>query len=620
MHRLLLPMILFAFIALPAGILAQTDLEITAPLPVSQLSDTVAVRGTVNLPDLQSYFLEVAAFEIETPHWIPVSLPQSEPVIDDILLMWNTRTLPDDIYRLRLHAITCDGQHHFAEVSPVRLVNGLTCPIALEADMPCPVVVAPTSPAIPALPTIPAESAVKPPDDPAIMPATEPSTPVISAAGACEDFTATFTVDASGFEMPWSAFAQGAFHAFSQDGVWAGDIPIFEHTSEVQFEARVDGNDVEWENVASGQTHWDSILDRLPLWIDSDTLVYEVSGYTVDVAPGHTRTYGDLTLGRATPQDMMDALGADQLDDDIQASLREEADEIAAEIVYIGELTTIDRHTNGNMAEMHIMVQAVYDGDGLLMGTFLWGQYGDCIGCGGQVGMTQQLGDWGVGWMVFTERTQTSLPPAECRQLFFAEDVAMTPTILTGVTATYRERREGVSFAWGDGQFIAVSLAVPERLLTYDDMEISDAMLSRETFDQEAINWQRERDAGQTSPFTIDMTYGVDIPAHEWRRVGVETITVAGITLDVVVHESTPTKTLWIQTDSAYGELQIISTRRTYRHIDTGLVVLRTHEDQHVSCTLCSGVEGDFYDRLLNGTDSYSQELVETNLALDSLP
>ena len=88
----------------------------------------VDVRGTVNPPDLQAYFLEVGAVGEAVSQWTPVTLPKTTPVIDGVIDQWLTSLVPDGVYQLRLHVQLRSGQSVFAMVGPIRVANELQRP------------------------------------------------------------------------------------------------------------------------------------------------------------------------------------------------------------------------------------------------------------------------------------------------------------------------------------------------------------------------------------------------------------------------------------------------------------------------------------------------------------
>lgn len=90
------------------------------------VTGTVLITGTVNPEGLQSYFLEVAVYEPDSedaPFWLPISLPSLAPVIDGTLGEWNTITVPDAVYQLRLHVVLTNGDNLYYTIAPIAVAN-----------------------------------------------------------------------------------------------------------------------------------------------------------------------------------------------------------------------------------------------------------------------------------------------------------------------------------------------------------------------------------------------------------------------------------------------------------------------------------------------------------------
>ena len=107
------------------------DANISFPPPVYVVSESVDIRGTVTLPNIQNFFIEfrelvldeTAASPQEEAPWFPATLPQTQPVTDDILGRWNTFIPPDGLYEIRLKINIDGGDLVYARVSPIRVEN-----------------------------------------------------------------------------------------------------------------------------------------------------------------------------------------------------------------------------------------------------------------------------------------------------------------------------------------------------------------------------------------------------------------------------------------------------------------------------------------------------------------
>jgi len=143
----------------PVTELVNPSANISFPPPVYLMRGDIEIRGTANLPDQANYFLEFRPLEILTEEtdenrpWFPATLPDSEPVIDDVLGIWNTRTAPDGLYELRLTINIQGGVPQFFRVSPLRIEN--EPPAFVQVPTIQPALALPTSTAVINIPSRP---------------------------------------------------------------------------------------------------------------------------------------------------------------------------------------------------------------------------------------------------------------------------------------------------------------------------------------------------------------------------------------------------------------------------------------------------------------------------------
>lgn len=137
---------------------ANPNAIITWPPPVFVVSGEFAVRGSANLPNMTSYFLEYRALNAdltvpdEDAPWFPATLPSAAPVLNDALGVWNTTTEADGLYELRLIINVRGAVPVTFRVSPVRILNAPP-PFAAVAS-PTPQIILPSpQPPILATPT-----------------------------------------------------------------------------------------------------------------------------------------------------------------------------------------------------------------------------------------------------------------------------------------------------------------------------------------------------------------------------------------------------------------------------------------------------------------------------------
>jgi len=120
----------------PATESTDPNFAIIFPPPVYVLNSTVEIRGSANLPNMSSYFIEFRPLVLNTTGiptptpdpdseapWFPASLPQTSPVEDGVLGTWNTNTAPDGLYEMRLTINLANGEQNYFRVSPLRVDN-----------------------------------------------------------------------------------------------------------------------------------------------------------------------------------------------------------------------------------------------------------------------------------------------------------------------------------------------------------------------------------------------------------------------------------------------------------------------------------------------------------------
>lgn len=107
--------------------------HISFPPPVYVVRDSVDIRGSVTLPAMRNFFVEFRPLlldmemmddeEAADNQWFPATLPRIESVVDDVLGTWNTVTLRDDLYEIRLTVNTGGEMPEYFRVSPIRVEN-----------------------------------------------------------------------------------------------------------------------------------------------------------------------------------------------------------------------------------------------------------------------------------------------------------------------------------------------------------------------------------------------------------------------------------------------------------------------------------------------------------------
>ena len=140
--------------------MVSAEANISFPPPVYVVRDSVDIRGTVTLEGMRNFFVEFRPLSLgamtdeemdEENQWFPATLPRIAAVEDDVLGSWNTVTLRDGLYELRLTINTEAEEPSYFRVSPIRVENSppafvVVEPVAVEAVAEEPAVEATTVP------------------------------------------------------------------------------------------------------------------------------------------------------------------------------------------------------------------------------------------------------------------------------------------------------------------------------------------------------------------------------------------------------------------------------------------------------------------------------------------
>jgi hypothetical protein len=114
---------------LPQPVLAQerADLDIASPEAGQIVQGLVIVSGTVTVLGFSSYELSFAYMDDPTGTWFTLQ-NSSQPVFEGELGVWDTTTLTDGDYSLRLRALLLDGSVQETIVTDLRVRNYTAVP------------------------------------------------------------------------------------------------------------------------------------------------------------------------------------------------------------------------------------------------------------------------------------------------------------------------------------------------------------------------------------------------------------------------------------------------------------------------------------------------------------
>lgn len=99
------------------------DVRITYPVDGSQIAGYVTVTGSASHPRFLQYALEWGPEPNPGNLWYPITAPRAVPVLNGILGAWNTTSVSDGTYRLRLHVWLSDGTDTAFVVGAIRISN-----------------------------------------------------------------------------------------------------------------------------------------------------------------------------------------------------------------------------------------------------------------------------------------------------------------------------------------------------------------------------------------------------------------------------------------------------------------------------------------------------------------
>lgn len=108
---------------------------ITSPANGEQLFGLATISGSAEHPSLfNSYTLEYDSLGDTVEQWFLVQERVTQQVQNDVLGAWNTNSVPDGVYQLRLRVYLNDGQSGDFIVSNLRVINSEPTPVPTAAS------------------------------------------------------------------------------------------------------------------------------------------------------------------------------------------------------------------------------------------------------------------------------------------------------------------------------------------------------------------------------------------------------------------------------------------------------------------------------------------------------
>ncbi len=114
------------------------DVRISYPVDGSQVAGYLTIVGSASHPRFLQYALEWGPHPNPSNLWYPLSGPQRRTVINGGLAAWDTRTVNDGTYQLRLHVWLTDGTETYALVTAIRVSNTQATAVPTQTPTPRP--------------------------------------------------------------------------------------------------------------------------------------------------------------------------------------------------------------------------------------------------------------------------------------------------------------------------------------------------------------------------------------------------------------------------------------------------------------------------------------------------
>ncbi|MDR3578285.1 MAG: hypothetical protein P4L50_30865 [Anaerolineaceae bacterium] len=135
MRLKLLPLVFFLALLLPSRVLAAFVARpiVASPKPGQALQGVVTIKGSTNISNFQSAEVSFRYDRQDNSSWFLLQ-QSSQPVDNGALATWDTTTIADDTYRLRVVVTLQDGSTLTTEVPGLRVRNYT----AVETSTPAP--------------------------------------------------------------------------------------------------------------------------------------------------------------------------------------------------------------------------------------------------------------------------------------------------------------------------------------------------------------------------------------------------------------------------------------------------------------------------------------------------
>ncbi len=131
-----LPPPIFSF---PTATPLPVSIVILSPIPGNVVASNVQVLGAATHPNFLQYQVEWGSDPNPGNLWFPVGGVRQTPVINGLLDIWNTTSLQDGVYQLRLRVFLRDGTSLATVVNSVRVQNRIPTLVPTATTFPRPI-------------------------------------------------------------------------------------------------------------------------------------------------------------------------------------------------------------------------------------------------------------------------------------------------------------------------------------------------------------------------------------------------------------------------------------------------------------------------------------------------
>jgi PKD repeat protein len=118
-----------SFPIIPTATPSTISIVILSPIPGNVIAQNVQILGSAIHPNFLQYVVEYGPDPNPSNLWYPIGGARTAPVLNGVLGIWTTNTIPDGIYQLRLRVYLRDGSTPQTVVNNLRVQNAAPTPI-----------------------------------------------------------------------------------------------------------------------------------------------------------------------------------------------------------------------------------------------------------------------------------------------------------------------------------------------------------------------------------------------------------------------------------------------------------------------------------------------------------